>query len=250
MSRHVSLRCVGILAGAGVLIPTFAFAQSTPPQTTTAWPPRWTVAAGVESFWLRDVARTGPPVDGSPISWEGSGPIVWISHDRGSRSRLHHVEGSFASAGGFELRSPIGTTPASKDDSVSRLSGRYEYRRYPWRDVGTNGLDLGIGVEGSGEHLSFDRHVQPDIDLGRSLNALGVAFVVAGRWERSTRWSLLAAWSSGSERRIFPRPDQATADGHAVVIKGITVGWALIRGAGRRAFRVPQFATGAVRAEQ
>jgi hypothetical protein len=135
-------------------------------------------------------------VAGSPISWEGQGPIVWVAHDRGSRSRLHHFEGSFASAGGFELRSPVRTTAAPDDDGVSRWSGRYEYRRYPWRDLWTRGFDLGIGVEGSGEHMSFDRHFEPDIDLERSLNALGASIVVAGRWERSTRWSLMAAWSN------------------------------------------------------
>ena len=60
-----------------------------------------------------------------------------------------------------------------------------------------DGFDVGIGVEGSGEHLSFDRHFAPDIQLERSLNTLGTAFVVAGRIERSTRWSLLAVWGNG-----------------------------------------------------
>ena len=106
-------------------------------------------------------------------------------------------EGSFASTGSFELRSPVGVRAAPNDDGVSRLSGRYEYRRYPWRDLWTDGFDLGIGVEGSGERLSFDRHFEPDIELERTLNTLGTAFVVAGRWERSTRWALLASWSNG-----------------------------------------------------
>ena len=118
------------------------------------------------------VARRGahrsPRVTASPISWEGQGPIVWVSHDRGSRSRQHHFEGSFASAGGFELRSPVATKAAPDDDGVSRFSGRYEYRQYFWRDLWTDGFDLGIGVEGSGEHLSFDRHFAPDILLERA----------------------------------------------------------------------------------
>ena len=187
----------GILAIVGVFTSSLAFAQLTPPKNATPWSPRWTAAAGVESFWFRDVARTGPPVDGSPVSWDGQGPLIWVSHDRGTRSRLHHFEGSFASASGFELRSPVAAIAAPSDDGVSRISGRYEYRRYPWRDLWTNGFDLGIGVEGSGEHLSFDRYFAPDIQLERSLNTLGTAFVVAGRWERSTRWSLLAVWGNG-----------------------------------------------------
>lgn len=195
MSRHAPLRRTGTLACAGVLLAAVAFAQSTP--APEPWPARWTVTAGVESFWWRDVARTGPPVVASPISWEGQGPIVWISHDRGSRARLHHFEGSFASAGNFELRSPIRTEPAPDGDGVSRLSGRCEYRQYRWRDLWTDGFDVGIGVEGSGEHLSFDQNYAPDILLERGFNTLGIAFVVAGRWERSTRWALQAVCGNG-----------------------------------------------------
>ena len=195
MSRHAPLRRTGTLACAGVLLAAVAFAQSTP--APEPWPARWTVTAGVESFWWRDVARTGPPVVASPISWEGQGPILWVAHDRGSRSRLHHFEGSFASAGGFELRSPVRTEPAPDGDGVSRLSGRYEYRQYRWRDLWTDGFDVGIGVEGSGEHLSFDQNYAPDILLERGFNTLGIAFVVAGRWERSTRWALQAVWGNG-----------------------------------------------------
>ena len=196
MSRPVPVRRAA-LAFAGVfLVATGASAQSAPPQTQTPWPPQWTVTAGHESFWWRDVARTGPPVGASPISWEGQGPIVWVSHDRGSRSRLHHFEGSFASVSGFTLHSPIRTIDAPDGDGSSRVSGRYEYRRYPWRDLWLDGFDVGIGVEGSGEHLGFERHFDPDITLTRSLNTLGLGIVVAGRWECSTRWSLLAAWGN------------------------------------------------------
>src|SRR4029450_810643 len=150
MSRLLTVGRTAALSLTGVFLASLASAQSAPPQTATSWPPRWTVMAGVESFWWRDVARTGPPVWASPISWDGQGPIVWVSHDRGSRARLHHFEGSFASAGGFELRSPVATRAAPDDDGVSRFSARYEYRRYRWRDLWLNGFDLGIGVEGSG----------------------------------------------------------------------------------------------------
>jgi hypothetical protein len=197
MSRRFLGRCVETHACVGVFLASVAFAQPTRPQPETPWPSRWTVTTGVESFWWRNVALPGPPVDGSPVSWEGQGPIVWVSHDRGSRSRLHHFEGSFAWAGGFEMRSPIRTQAAPESDGVSRLSGRYEYRRYPWRDLWTRGLDLGIGVEGSLEHLSLARHLEPEIERTRSLNTLGVAFVVAARWERGARWSLAIAWTNG-----------------------------------------------------
>ena len=61
------------LALTGCFFAVFAVAQPAQSQTVTVWPPRWTVAAGVESLWWEDVARTGPPVDGSPVSWEGRG---------------------------------------------------------------------------------------------------------------------------------------------------------------------------------
>jgi hypothetical protein len=154
------------------------------------------VTAGVESYWWRDVARSGPPVEASPVSWEGSGPVVFVAHDRGTRSRLHHFEGAFASAGGAELRSPVRAV-AVPDDSASRLTGRYEYRRYPWRDLWTQGLDVGFGVAGSGERLIFDRHFDPSIELRRSTNQLGSAFVLAARWQRSARWALETVWGNG-----------------------------------------------------
>src|SRR5262245_66414309 len=122
MSRHFPVRATAALSIAGVFVASLAFAQSTPPQTVTPWPPRWTVSAGVESFWWRDVARTGPPAGASPISWNGQGPVIYVAHDRGGRSRLHHFDGAFASAGEFVLRSPVRTTTAPDDDGVSRLS--------------------------------------------------------------------------------------------------------------------------------
>jgi hypothetical protein len=155
------------------------------------------VTAGAESFWLRDVARTGPPVDASPVSWEGQGPVVYVSHDRGSRARLHHFEVAFTATSGFELRSPVRTTPAPDEDGVSRWGGRYEYRRYRWRDLWTKGFDLGVGVEGSAERLSLERHFEPDIELRRTINQLGTAIVVAARWQRSERWSLRSMWANG-----------------------------------------------------
>ena len=87
---------------------------------------------------------------------------MYVAHDRGGRSRLHHFEGTFTVAGSFELRSPVQTTAAPSDDGASRLSGRYEYRRYTWLDLWTTGLDVGFGVEGAGERLTFERHFEPE----------------------------------------------------------------------------------------
>jgi hypothetical protein len=115
------------------------------------------------------------------------------------------------------------------------LSGRYEYRRYPWRDLWTDGFDVGIGVEGSGEHLSFDRHFAPDIDLERSLNTLGIAIVVAGRWERSSigrsTWNYHGdidssgyAWGGGWQTNLEVRGDVRVASRTVVTAAWFTSG--------------------------
>ena len=183
-------------AFAAFFLAVFAIAQPAQSQTAPLWPPRWTVVAGVESLWWRDVARSGPPVEASPVSWEGSGPIFLIAHDRGGRARLHHYEASFTTAGNFELRSPV-QSRAAGGDGASRLSGGYEYRRYPWRDLWITGFDVGVGGAASAERLLFDRHFAPGIELQRRLNTLGSAALIAVRWQRSERWSLHAVWANG-----------------------------------------------------
>ena len=143
------------------------------------------------------MALTGPPVDGSPVAWEGQGPVVYVSYDRGRPGRLHHIEGSFARASGFDLRSPVRTVAAPPSDAASRSSGRYEYRRYPFRDLGMSGFDLGIGIEGNADRVSFVRHFEPALELHRGLTNFGVEGVVAASLHRWMRWSLVAAWGNG-----------------------------------------------------
>jgi len=196
---------VGTLACAWIFIATAAAAQTGPSSAETSWPPKWTVAGGIESLWWRDVAATGPPVDASPISWNGQGPVVYVAYDRGGLRRLHHFEGSYASAGGFELQSPVRSIAAPGGDSAFRLIGRYEYRRYPFRDLWITGFDVGIGVEGSGESLSFVRHFDPGIELQTGVTNMGVAGIVAARLRRWSRWSATAAWGN---RAVLGRSSQ------------------------------------------
>ncbi len=60
MTRQRSCRTAGCAFALGVLVAASAFAQPAPPPVETSRP-QWTVAAGVESLWWRDVARTGAP---------------------------------------------------------------------------------------------------------------------------------------------------------------------------------------------
>lgn len=152
--------------------------------------------AGVEQFWYRDIVQTGVPVDGSPISWEGSGPGFAIVHDRGTPGRLHRFEGWFATMGSFALESPVRSLPAPSADSASRIAGRYEYRRYPFRDLWWQGFDVGIGIEGDVEHLSLSRHFDPGIELLTSLNQFGVSGVVTAQFHRG-RLDLSTSWGNG-----------------------------------------------------
>jgi hypothetical protein len=193
----ITHRRAGYLASLGIFFAASVFAQPPASPAETSRPPQWTVAAGFESFWWRDVAMIGPPVTASPIAWKGEGPAVHVSYERGRRSRLHHFEGTFSSAGGFDLRSPVLTTVAPAGDGAWRMGTNYEYRRYFWRDLWMTGFDAGIGVQGGGEHLSFTHHYDPDITLETGLTNLRTAFVIAGRLERWSPWSLAVAWGNG-----------------------------------------------------
>lgn len=186
----------GILALAVTFSASVAGAQSMAPPAVPSPPSAWTASAGYESFWLRDVARARRPVDASPVSWEGAGPALVVTYERERPDRLHHFDGSIAIARDFSLQSPVRTLDAADGDHGSRLGARYEYRRYPFRDVGVNGLDLGIGVEGDVEHLAFTRHFAPAIELQSSIVNFGASAVLAARFDRS-RLGLLATFGNG-----------------------------------------------------
>jgi len=65
----------------------------------------WSVAAGHESFWMRDISRSGTPVDASPIAWTGDGPAVVVYSGRWR---------------------PVRMIPASIADSATQAAGTYE----------------------------------------------------------------------------------------------------------------------------
>jgi len=186
---------LGKLAVLGVFFAAVTEAQPQPAPPATS--PEWSVAAGYESLWFRDVARTGPPVDGSPIAWEGGGPAIVVSHDRGRPYRLHHFEGFFSAGGGFSLETPVRSIPAPSNDGAHRFGARYEYRRYPFRDLWLTGFDIGFGIEGDGERFVFSRHFQPDIEFDRTVTNVGTSGVLAARLHHWTRIDLLAAWGNG-----------------------------------------------------
>lgn len=190
---------MAVMAAILMLAVSVADAQSAAPSSPSPALPAivWSVEVGYESLWLRDVARTTRPVDASPVSWEGDGPAIAARYDRANPKRLHRFEFSFSSTGHFVYDAVVRTIPRSPDDHATRVGGRYEYRRYPFRDLWIDGLDIGIGVQGLGEHLSLARHFDPSIEIDRSENRLGTAVVAAARFRRWQWLDVEVAWANG-----------------------------------------------------
>ncbi len=157
----------------------------------------WSVGVGYESAWFRDVSQTGRPVDASPVSWEGRGLALGVQHDRNTAARLHRFEGVFEKAGRFSFQTPLLALPRFPEDSALRVSGRYEYRRYPFRDLGLTGLDVGIGVEGGAEFRSLVQHFDPSIEVRVRGTDLTAGVVAAARLSRWRAVQFQAAWVNG-----------------------------------------------------
>jgi hypothetical protein len=157
----------------------------------------WRIAAGHHRFALRDVARTGRPVDASPVAWRGTGPAFLVQHTRARTSSLHRFEISGAFAGGFAYDSGLETIARPEGDRARRIEGRYEYRRYPLADLFMNGLDAGIGVQGIGARSSIVRHVPVDLQSSETTTSGAVAVVAAARLRRWSRLDLEVTWTNG-----------------------------------------------------
>jgi hypothetical protein len=154
----------------------------------------WTVVAGHQRLSIRDIARSGPPVEASPVAREGSGPMLHVSYRRARPDRLHRVDFAAASTGSFSYVTGIRTTSLPPGDAAARLEGRYEYRRYPFRDLGVRGLDLGVGVQAIADRLSIERRLPPAITIIDSAARGGAAIVAAARLRRWEPLTIEAAW--------------------------------------------------------
>jgi hypothetical protein len=161
-----------------------------------AVPSGWSVSAGPERFSFRDISRSGPPADASPVAWEGSGPSLAVAYTREGPRRFHRVNLDIARASSFAYTGPLRSADAEPSDHVLRLEGRYEYRRYFLDDLFTRGLDVGVGVQGIARRLALTR----DTTVGGREEAdttAAIACSLAARWHRSPRWSAEVAWVNG-----------------------------------------------------
>jgi len=178
---------------------TVATAQSPPSTPASPNPPAvsWHVAAGYGTVGFRDIARSGPPVDASPVSWRGEGTTILAQYTRENLKRFHRYEFSAAFAGNFVYDSGLESVARPADDHYRRIEGRYEYRRYFFRDVAFRGFDIGGGVQGIGSRASLSRHVPDDIESSETRGATAGAGVVAARLRRWSRFGFEAAWING-----------------------------------------------------
>jgi hypothetical protein len=82
----------------------------------------WRASAGHESFAFRDIARSKPPVDGSPIVWRGDGPAVMLDYSRRRPVRLHRFELTVSTNGDFVYDTGVSVTSRPAADAASFLT--------------------------------------------------------------------------------------------------------------------------------
>jgi hypothetical protein len=110
---------------------------------------------------------------------------------------VHRFQFNTSWTAGFELSTPVGTIPRPDAEKAAQVAGRYEYRRYPFRDLGLDGLDAGVGVEGAAAFSSLTRIFDPSIEMRDRGTDMTAAVVVAGRLRRWRTVQLEAAWANG-----------------------------------------------------
>jgi hypothetical protein len=175
----------------------------------------WRFAAGKGSLWIRDVAssKLGRRVDASPVSWEGHGVVFTAERDRGTIRRLHHLEASFEQSGGAVFRTPLADFPRPAGDRAIRMAGRYEYRRYPFVDLGLRGFDVGIGLQGGAEFASVTQHFDPSIEVRVREANLSTGLVAAARLRLRRRAQVEVVWVNGGALVRTTQRHSAAAEG-------------------------------------
>lgn len=195
----------------------------------------WSVSAGYEVFALRDISRSGRPPDASPISWRGSGPSVSGRYDITRGRSVHVIEAMAARARDFSYAGPSRSTAALAGDLASRFAATYEYRRYLWRDLLFDGLDLGLGAQGLATRVGFDRHITSTLATQTRITgggAAGIVSIVVRRFDRlraEATWANGAVMSSRTARHSVQAADETSRGGNWLTYTMVRADWRLTR---------------------
>jgi hypothetical protein len=196
----------------------------------------WSAQAGYEVFSLRDISRSGKPPDASPIAWRGTGHIVSGRYEITGLKSAHFFDGSVSRNSDFVYEAPTRSAAANDSDFASRFDARYEYRRYPWRDAGFDGFDIGLGAQGAGTRQAFDRHITPALLTKTRITGGGLAGVVAVRIRRWQRFTFDASWANGAivslrtaEHSANPTLDESFSGGNYLSDLMVRGDWTLTR---------------------
>ena len=115
--------------------------------------------------------------------------VVGYRHNR--PDRLHRVEFAATYADDFSYVGSRGTAVLPPEDDATSLEARYEYRRFPFRDVGLRGFDVGVGVEAILDRTVLSRSFAPAIVYHRCADP---------RWRRCRGRRSVAALVGGAVR--------------------------------------------------
>lgn len=178
---------VGAIVVGVLVIPTHGAAQQT----------GWIASVGHHSFDLRDVSRHQRPVDASPVSWRGSGPSVLVQHERATPRRSHRFDLLYASTRNFSYASPLRAVATSDADRTTALDASYEYRRYPFRDLGVRGLDVGVGATTLAGRLVSTQQYSPSLVIRDRRTRVALGGVAAARLRRWRQVGLETWWVNG-----------------------------------------------------
>jgi hypothetical protein len=232
------MRCLipGFVAAAALTAATMASAQPAPPPAAIEEPSRgWSALAGYEVFSLRDISRNIRPPDASPVAWRGSGQAITGRYESSRLRSAHLIDGSVARVRDFSYVSPARSFDAMRADFAARMDARYEYRRYFWRDVGADGLDIGVGGQGIATHVGFDRHITAALATRTRITGGGLAGVISVRVRRWSRLHLDASWANGAivSRRTAEHSANAAAEtfggGNFLTDSAVRAEWRLTR---------------------
>jgi hypothetical protein len=195
-------RLTGVLAATTIVValPLDAARAQTPTPSPSADSPAvtWRASAGHESFAFRDIARSKPPVDGSPIVWRGDGPAVTLDYGRRRPFRLHRFELTVSTNRDFVYDTGVSVTSRPAADAASFLTGQYDYRRYFGRRVWLTGLHAGVGLRGIGGRRTLRHTFGGDVELTETDVTGTIALVGTLRFARSQRFDVEAEWTNGS----------------------------------------------------